>query len=42
MIIAHAIVKPATNGDDSATTTVQRTLLEPSDPQIPPSRSGSI
>jgi magnesium transporter len=35
MIIVHAISKPA--GDDgSATTTVQRTLLEPSDPHIPP------
>jgi magnesium transporter len=36
MIIVHAVVKPAAAGDGSATATVQRTLLEPSDPQIPP------
>jgi Protein of unknown function (DUF808) len=39
MIIVHAIVKPAAASDGSATATVQRTLLEPSDPQI--ARSGS-
>ena len=36
MIIAHAIVMPTPSGDRSATTTVQRLLIETSDPQIPP------
>jgi magnesium transporter len=36
MIIVHAIVKPAAARDGSATARVERTLLEPSSPQIPP------
>jgi hypothetical protein len=36
LIIVHAIVKPAVAADGSATAIVQRTLLEASDPQIPP------
>jgi magnesium transporter len=36
MIIVHAIVKPGSARDGSATATVRRTLLERSAPQIPP------
>jgi len=36
VIIVHAIAKPAAAGDGCAIATVRRTLLEPSDPQIPP------
>ncbi len=36
MIIVHAIVKPASASDGSATATVRRQLLEPSELQIPP------
>ena len=36
MIIVHDIVKPATGCEGSATATVRRKLLEPSEPQIPP------
>jgi len=35
VIIVHLIVKPVAAGDGSATAMVQRTLLAPSDPQIP-------
>src|SRR5262249_8099762 len=34
VIIVHAIVKPAAAGNGSATATVQRALVESSDPQI--------
>jgi magnesium transporter len=37
VIIVHAIVKPAAAATGSATATVRRTLLDPSDPQIPKS-----
>ena len=36
IVHAHAIVKPAVACDGSATAILQRTLLEASDPQIPP------
>ena len=36
MIIVHAIVKHAAASDGSATATVRRQLLEPSELQIPP------
>ena len=36
VIIVHAIVKPAAASDGSATATVRRQLLEPSELQIPP------
>ena len=35
MIVVHAVVKPAAAGNDASTAMVRRTLLEPSDPQIP-------
>jgi magnesium transporter len=37
VIIVHAIVKPVAASDGSATVTVRRQLLEPSELQIPPS-----
>jgi hypothetical protein len=36
VIIVHAIGKPEAASDGSATATVRRKLLEPSEPQIPP------
>ena len=36
MIIVHAIVKPTAASDGSATATIRRHLLEPSELQIPP------
>jgi magnesium transporter len=39
VIIVHAVAKPAAANDRSATATVQRKLLEPSELQIP---SGAI